>query len=580
MSEPGSRSTRRRVLQGISSAVALSATAGVGAAEGRVDVNVGYKNRRGRQAAARAADRTLREFNFDAVTIRAAPQAADALQRNPHIRYVETNGKLWPISQTTPYGVEQVDADRTISDGRTGNGVSVAVLDTGVDPDHSDLAANIGQGIDCGGGAVREAVADDDGTHGTHIAGTVGAADNDGGVVGVAPEVTLHSVKVLGDDGGTYDTVAAGIEASADAGHRVQNMSFGGSYSYVVKDAMQYAADVGVVMVAAAGNSGPCEDCVIFPASEPETIAVSATDQNDDLADFSSTGPEVDIAAPGVDVLSTMSADRYGYGSGTSMATPHVSAAAAVLIAAGVTDREEVRQLLTGSADDIGLRASEQGAGRLNVAAAVGLVESDSETPTESLTVTTTGSTDVTATSATLGGELTELDGVDSATVSFEYGPSGGSLPNSTAARTVSTTGPFGESVDGLDPDTDYAFRAVAETTDVSAAGDTLQFTTDSETPTTENVAPSIETWSVSTRTTGPWFRAAARWSVSDDDGNLAAVSTELLNGGSVVSSVTNTVGGSTASGDEELRTRGDADEIRLTVTDSDGEAASVGQPL
>lgn len=336
-------------------------------------MNVGYRNTRGRRAAMQAAESVKRTFSFDAMTISIAPQAIDHLRRNPTIRYVEHNGRMWPIGQTTPYGVRQVSADITINNGETASGVSIAILDTGIDATHEDLKTNIGQGIDCGGSRCREAVADDDRSHGTHVAGTAGAVDNDLGVLGVAPAVTLHSVKVLGDDGGTYDAVAAGIEASADAGHDVQNMSFGGGHSDLVTDAMRYAASKGVVMVAAAGNSGSCSDCVIFPAAAPETIAVSATDQNDDLASFSSSGPEIDLAAPGVDVLSTVPDDRYAYASGTSMAAPHVSAAAAVLIASGVTDRETVRETLKESADDIGLTAARQGAGRLNVASAVEL---------------------------------------------------------------------------------------------------------------------------------------------------------------------------------------------------------------
>lgn len=573
-------STRRRVLQGVSSALALGATAGVGAATDAVDLNVGYENNRGRQAAVRAADRVKREFNFDAVAIRASPQAAENLTRNPHIRYVETNGKMWPIGQTTPYGLTQVDADITISDGKTGNGVSIAILDTGVDPDHEDLEANIGQGIDCGGGDCTEGVADDDGSHGTHVAGTAGAVSNETGVLGVAPEVMLHSVKVLGDDGGTYDTVAAGIEASTDAGHDIQNMSFGGGDSNLVRDAMQYAATRGVVMVAAAGNDGSCDECVIFPASADETIAVSATDENDDLASFSSTGPEVDLAAPGVDVLSTIPDNRYGYASGTSMAAPHVSAAAAVLIASGVSDRKDVHTLLTDSADDIGLSGSEQGAGRLNVANAVALIESGDDTITESVSITTTAASDVTTTSATLSGELTELSGVDSAAVFFEYGPSADSASTATATQTLSSTGTFDQTVDGLASDTEYEFRAVAETTDTSDTGDVLLFTTDVDDTSEENTAPTIEQLSVSTRTTGPWFRATTTWSVSDSDGNLDSVTTELLNGGSVVDSETSTVGGSTASGEHELRTRGNADEIRLIVTDNEGASTSASQNI
>ena len=576
MSEDNLVPTRRRVLQGATSALALSATAGVGTATELVDVNVGYNNERGRQAAKQAADRINREFNFDAVAIRAAPQAVDALERNPAIRYVEENGKMWPVGQTVPYGVTTVEADVTISDGQTGSGISVGILDTGVDPTHEDLADNMGQGIDCGGGDCTESVADDDRSHGTHIAGIVGAVDNEVGVLGVAPEVTLHSVKVLGDDGGTFETVAAGIEASADAGHSVQNMSFGGGDSSLVRDAMQYAADKGVVMVAAAGN-GSCEDCVIFPASAAETIAVSATDQNDELAEFSSTGPEIELAAPGVDCLSTVPGDSYGYASGTSMAAPHVSAAAAVLMAAGLADPEEVRSRLVDSADDIGLADHQQGGGRLNVASALETTDS----PDETVTVETTEPRDIESTSAILTGELTVLDGTDTAEVSFEYGPSGESR-STTATQTVDSTGSFTELVDGLDPETDYEFRAVAETAAATDAGSLLSFTTASETDSepTEPTDPVIEQWSVGTRTTGPWFRATSTWAVSDDDAALDSVTTELREGGSVVDRETTNVSGGTASGDHSLRTRGGADEIRLTVTDEDGRAATESRSL
>lgn len=579
MSEDNMMSTRRRVLRGATSAVALSATAGVGTATTeQVDINIGYENERGRRAAHEAADRINREFNFDAVAIRASPKAAEALERNPAIRYVETNGRLWPVDQTTPYGIAQVDADISISDGNTGEGVSVAILDTGIDPDHEDLAANSGQGIDCLDGDCTESVGSPDGSHGTAVAGVAGAVDNDAGVVGVGPAITLHSVRVLSEDGGTYDAVAAGIEASADAGHAVQNMSFGGGDSNLVRDAMQYAATRGVVMVAAAGNGG-CSDCVMFPASADETIAVSATDENDELASFSSTGPEIDLAAPGLDVLSTLPDDQYGYASGTSLAAPHVSAAAAAVIASGVTDRREVKQRLTESADNIGLTDDQQGSGRLNVANAIGSdseEDNEDETTTERVAVATETATDISGSSATLNGTLTELDGVDSAEVSFAYGTVGDGLTESTTSRTLSSTGGFSETVEGLAAGTDYEFRAVAAAGDTSDTGDVLVFVTDSDEtndedePTDDNAAPTIDEWSVRTRSTGPWFRADSTWSVSDDD-NLDTVTTELLNGGSVVDSETTAVSGSTASNEHKTRTRGTADSIRLTVTDENG---------
>ena len=325
-----------------------------------------------------------------AVSGRFSDEAVARLEQRPDVRYVEDNGRMYAMDQVTPYGIEITDADVAIDDGHTGNGVSIAILDTGIDAQHETLEENLGEGwaadeaectTDCGGGPfgggndIEECLEewDDDNDHGSHCAGTAAAADNGVGVLGVAPDATLHAVKVLQcDGGGSFDDVAEGIEWSADQGHEVQSMSLGSdSDSEVVSDAIEFAAERNVVIVASAGNDGPCNDCVGFPARHHEVIAVSATDEDDDLADFSSTGPEVELAAPGVDVLSSIPRDDYDEFSGTSMSCPHVSGAAATVIADGTTDREDVRAQLKEGADDIGLDDNEQGAGRLNVADAV-----------------------------------------------------------------------------------------------------------------------------------------------------------------------------------------------------------------
>ncbi len=609
--DTGHNVSRRDVLRATGGAIAASGLA-AGAAAGedtdQVEVNVGFANERGRGAAERAADSVKREFNFDAMTIRASAEAVEGLENNPNIRYVEENGRMHAYDQETPYGIEITDADVAIDDGNTGDGVSIAILDTGIDAQHETLEENLGEGwatdeaactTDCGGGPfgggndIDECLEewDDDNDHGSHCAGTAAAADNGEGVLGVAPDATLHAVKVLEcDGGGGFDGIAAGIEWSADQGHEVQSMSLGAdSDSDVVSDAIEYAVERNTVLVAAAGNDGECTDCVGFPARHPEVIAVSATDEDDELADFSSTGPEVELAAPGVDTLSTVPRDDYAEFSGTSMACPHVSGAAATLIADGTTDREEVREQLKEAADDIGLDDNEQGAGRLNVAAAVDAEsddddDDDDDEEEENVSVSTDGATDVGESSATLNGEVTELDGTDEADVGFEYGESGGDLSNSADAGTVSSTGAFDAAVDGLDSDTEYEFRAVAETGEDSDEGGVVSFTTDEEEDDDEddeeNTAPVIDSWDVSTRSSGPWFRATSTWEVSDDNGNLDTVTTELLDGGSVVDSETSSVSGSSASGEHEPRTRDDADEVRLVVTDTEGETTTDTQSL
>ena len=395
MSGKDTQTSRRDVLKATTGA--LAATGIVGMAEARptdvVEVNVGFDGVRGKAATERKADTVVREFNFDAMTVRMAKRAATALSKNRNVRYVEENGTMYALGQTTPWGVDRVDADVAHANGETGSGADVAIIDTGIDSDHPDLQANLGKGksfVACetkGGCRFGAKPADntcyeswdDDNDHGTLCAGIAGAVDNSEGVVGVAPDVTLHAVKVLDKCGsGSYSDIAAGVEWVADQGYDVGSMSLGGdSGSSTLKDAIQYAQDKGVLLVAAAGNSGPCSDCVGYPAAYSEVVAVSSTASDDSLSDFSSTGPEVELAAPGTDIYSSVASNGgYDTFSGTSMACPHVSGAAGQLMADGATNAE-ARKTLKDNAEDIGLASNESGAGLLDVASALGLDSSD-----------------------------------------------------------------------------------------------------------------------------------------------------------------------------------------------------------
>jgi subtilisin len=372
--------SRRNILKVAGSSLGAVSIGGFATAkpDETVEMNVGYKSETGRQAARNAASNVVREFNFDALTIRTPKRAVTGLQKRGDLRYVEENGTVEALAQTLPWGVDRVDAEVAHSNGATGSGADIAIIDTGIDSTHLDLQANLGTGrsfVTAGGYPAWQ----DDNGHGTHCAGIANAVNNSQGVVGVSTEATLHAVKVLTATGaGSISDVAAGIEYTADQGWDVGSLSLGSdSSSQTLKDACQYAQNKGVLLVAAAGNSGPCTDCVGYPAANSSVMAVSSTNKNDGLSSFSSQGPEVEIAAPGSNIYSTYVGGTYSTLSGTSMACPHVSGAAGQLMANGFTN-DEARQQLKSTAEDIGLSANESGAGLLDVAAALGFDSSDS----------------------------------------------------------------------------------------------------------------------------------------------------------------------------------------------------------
>jgi subtilisin len=552
--------------------VAATGAAGLAGATGTVEVNVGYSAESGRRAAVEAASEVVREFSFDALTVVVAEEAVDQLRNREDVRYVELNGEMHALAQTLPWGIDRVDADVVHGDGETGSGADVAIIDTGIDDDHPDLQANVGKGkayVSCRGSNCNYAWSDDN-DHGTHCAGISDAVDDSEGVVGVSTEATLHAVKVLDCQGsGSFSDVAAGIEWTADQGYDVGSLSLGASSgSQAVKDACQYAYGKGVLLVAAAGNDGPCSDCVGYPAAYSECIAVSSTDSDDSLSNFSSTGPEVELAAPGGDVYSSV-IGGYDTFSGTSMACPHVSGAGGQLMSNGYTNTE-ARDQLKSTAEDLGLASNEQGSGLLDVEAALGGSSGDT-----SVAVSTGSATNVTDSSATLNGDLTDLGGASSADVYFEWGESGTGLGNSTSKQTLSSTGSFSADVSGLSSGTDYDFRAVAEASDGDTdAGSTATFTTSSSSPSSD---PVIDTFSITNNSNPGWARFDVDWAVSDADGDLSSVELTMTQSGSTVDSATHSVGGSSASGSDRLEDKKGSGsyDITLTVTDSNGNTDS-----
>lgn len=257
------------------------------------------------------------------------------------------------------WGLNSVGAPEAWAAGYTGAGITVAVIDTGVDLDHPDLVENIfvnegeiaGNGIDDDGNgfvddvhgydfANRDADPNDVHGHGTHVAGTIAADDNGFGATGVAPDATILPIKVLGDNGsGSSLDVAAGIRYAADMGAHVINLSLGGGYSSAIESAISYAQSIGSFVVAASGNDYasvpgfPAQ----FSSSYDNVLSVGAYDSNGNSAAFSNgvgSSNAIQVDAPGVGVFSTYVGGRYASMSGTSMATPHVAGIAALTLAA------------------------------------------------------------------------------------------------------------------------------------------------------------------------------------------------------------------------------------------------------
>lgn len=348
------------------------------------------------------------------------------LQSNPAVEYVEPNYPIKLLATTNGvfpndfefsrmYGLHNVGGlnAKTNADVKapaawaftTGDKkVIVAVVDTGIDYLHEDLKDNIWEnpgeipfnGIDDDANGFiddfygydfvsSDGDPFDDNEHGTHVAGTIGAKGNNGiGTVGVCWDVSLMALKAFDEQGN--GTVAEAIEAIHYAvanGARIINASWGlDERSRALDEATRFAADAGVLVVAAAGNSG--WEAPFYPASFETVLAVGATDEKDTRAIFSNYGTYVDVAAPGVNIFSTLPENRYGYQNGTSMAAPHVSGAAALVFSRFPNySRQELFDILVNSVEVL-LFDQPQGRGRIDISQAV---QVDQPLPTARLSV-------------------------------------------------------------------------------------------------------------------------------------------------------------------------------------------------
>lgn len=323
--------------------------------------------------------------------------AVAALQNNPRISVIEPDGVVQAddAELDSSWGVKRIGAGTAHASSVMGGGVNVFVLDSGLAFDHLDLAANY-VSADSWDFVNDDYEPYDDNGHGTHVGGTIAARDNSSGVVGVAPLAGLVSLKVLNAQGsGSWSDIIAAMEWAVDRGAKVTNSSLGSS-SYpgtLVEQAYANADALGVVNIASAGNSGNCagkNDSVGYPGRFGSVIAIAATDVNDARACFSSSGPAVAFAAPGVSILSTIPGGGYGSMSGTSMSSPHVAGLVALLIGAGLTDAngngklsDEVRSILSSTAQDLGPAGRDNlyGHGLVNAPAALAALSNEPPPP-------------------------------------------------------------------------------------------------------------------------------------------------------------------------------------------------------
>jgi thermitase len=358
---------------------------------------IGYTDRRQFQAASDkfklATKLHLAALNIVVVGApRDSQVTAPDVLRMPGIRFIEKNGqvKITPVEsplfeafsalkssderRTEQWALDRLEIERAwrYTPGRSD--IKVAVVDTGIDYYHPDLRGRVLKGRDFVNG---DDDAFDDNFHGTHCAGILAAGRNNGGIVGVAPNITLLAVKVLSDRGaGTFAQVAAGIEYAVSQGASIISLSLG-SYerSAAIDDAIAFAQRRGVLVLAGTGNQGT--DKPFFPAANPSVLAVGATTREDKRARYSNVGRHVALVAPGSDILSTIPKGAYARVSGTSMATPHVAGVAALLksLDANLTPNA-LRDILTRTSTDLGLPGpdDEYGRGRLQPAKALGEV--------------------------------------------------------------------------------------------------------------------------------------------------------------------------------------------------------------
>lgn len=335
--------------------------------------------------------------HISAYAAKLSDQAVERLRKDPTVKYIVEDAVYSvidpieivadsvadPIEYQNSWGVEHIGSQAAHSKNITGNGVRVAILDSGIDYTHQEFAVNYKGGWDFVF-SDNDPYDDSWNSHGTHVAGIIAAAANGSGVVGVAPNAEIYALKVLdGSGSGLLSWIIEGIEWAVDNKIDVVNISIGGPHSVALQDACDAAYNAGVLLVAAAGNTYGGD--VTYPAAYDSVIAVTGTDSADQQGWFAPIGSQIELAAPGVAIKSTSLNDGYADLSGTSQAAPHVSGLAALVLSAGASDlnndgivnNRDVRIQLQMSARNLGDPGKDDvyGYGLIDVAAALRITD-------------------------------------------------------------------------------------------------------------------------------------------------------------------------------------------------------------
>ncbi|MFB4167197.1 S8 family serine peptidase [Virgibacillus sp. JSM 102003] len=305
------------------------------------DVIIGYENTIGKQLIFEKSSHVDYEFHhISAVAVSIDQSDLDILKKNSNISYIEKNVPIKlskdsqnieevtqiNLAETERWNIESTSGLSAWEEGFTGKEVNIAVIDTGISP-HPDLKVS-------GGFSTVDSIQEwtDDNGHGTHVAGIIGSERNDTGTVGIAPDANLFAVKALDKNGeGTLADLIEGIEWSIQNNMDIINLSLGtDDNSSALQDVINKAYKAGILIVAASGNGGT-NNSVNYPAKYENVIGVSAVNEQFNITSFSSTGPEVEFSAPGVNIVSTYLNESYGKAHGTSQASPHVTGILALL---------------------------------------------------------------------------------------------------------------------------------------------------------------------------------------------------------------------------------------------------------